>query len=130
MTMSEENNTKQLVDQFIFEQIESVPHLEALLLLWRASPRSWSLAEMTKSLYLETGVTENILDDLVRRGLLVKSASGTNEWQYASEPGRDLLIQRVDKTYRAELIRISRLIHSKRSTHIQEFARAFRFKKN
>jgi len=128
--MSEENTTKQLVDQFIVEQVESVPHLEALLLLWRASPRSWSLVEMTKSLYLETGVTENILDDLVRRGLLVKSIAGTNEWQYSSEPDRDLLVKQVDKTYRTELIRISRLIHSKRSTPIQEFARAFRFKKD
>jgi hypothetical protein len=130
MTIREDNNTRQSVDQFIVEQIESVPHLEALLLLWKAWPRSWSLLEMTKSLYLAAGVTQDILDDLTRRGLLAKSGTGTNEWQYASEPDRDLLINQVDKTYRAELIRISRLIHSKRSTPIQEFARAFRFKKD
>lgn len=130
MPMNEDNSTKQLVDQFIVDQVESVPHLEALLLLWSARPRSWSLTEMTKSLYLDAGVTRAIMDDLLRRGLIVQSGGVANSWEYATNPDRDRLIELVDKTYQAELIRISRLIHSKRSTSIQEFARAFRFKKD
>ena len=35
----------------------------------------------------------------------------------------------VDTTYRRELIRVSRLIHSKPSAAVREFARAFRLKK-
>jgi len=129
MPMSEETNSKQPVDRFIIDQMESVPHLEALLLFWRARPRSWSLGEMSKSLYLDAGTTQGILGDLLQRGLIIQSG-GPNAWEYSSGPDRDRLIEQVDRTYQSELIRISRLIHSKRSTPIQEFAKAFRFKKD
>jgi hypothetical protein len=32
------------VDRFILEEIDSVPHLEALLLLWRNNAKKWSCA--------------------------------------------------------------------------------------
>ena len=43
---------------------------------------------------------------------------------------KDELIAAVDSAYRKELIRISRLIHSKPSAAVREFARAFRIKKD
>jgi hypothetical protein len=36
----------------------------------------------------------------------------------------------VEKTYRRELLRISRMIHSKAPSSVREFARAFKFKKD
>ncbi len=37
------------VDQFIVDEIDSVPHLEALLLLWRGTPQHFSVAEIAEN---------------------------------------------------------------------------------
>jgi hypothetical protein len=44
-------------------------------------------------------------------------------------PESDELMSHVDRIYRRELIRISKLIHSKTPSALQEFARVFRFTK-
>lgn len=115
------------VDQFILAEIDSVPHLEGLLLLWNSRPRKWSLEEVAKALYLTLDETRYLLNDLKQRGFLkVESESYSYDQQYQ----RDNLIQEVAHTYRKELIRISRMIHLKASPSVREFARAFKFKKD
>jgi len=126
--MPEDNAATNLVDQFIMDEIESVPHLEALLLFWRIRPRSWTLSELSHALYLDAASTRQILDDITRRGLIALDEV-SNCWKYAEAPDRDGLVDQVNKAYQAELIRISRMIHSKQSTPIREFAKAFRFNK-
>jgi hypothetical protein len=37
--MNPDETTKKEVDQFILDEIDSVPHLEALLLLWNTRPK-------------------------------------------------------------------------------------------
>lgn len=115
------------VDQFIVEEIESVPHLEALLLLWRDRPRSQSLEDLARSLYLQTEATEVLLHDLERRGFLLHESDG---WSWNDRSSRTGLIEDVDATYRRELVRISSMIHSKASPAVRQFARAFRLKKD
>ncbi|MEO8369320.1 MAG: hypothetical protein ABI806_08975 [Candidatus Solibacter sp.] len=118
------------VDQFLRSQIDTVPHLEALLLLWNSRPKLWSVEEMAKVLFIAHEATQEILDDLARQNLIVAAACGGSEaYHYKPELARDQLISSVDSTYRRELIRVSRLIHSKPSAAIREFARAFRFKR-
>jgi hypothetical protein len=127
--MPEEIAAKNPVDQFIMDEIDSVPHLEALLLLWRNRPRSWTLLQLSGSLYLDEASTRRILNDLTRRGLTGLDQD-SNSWKYAESPDQDDMVDRVDKTYQAELIRVSRMIHSKQSAPIREFAKAFRFNKD
>ena len=119
------------VDRFLREKIDTVPHLEALLLLWNSRPRPWSVHEMAKALFLAPDLTKAILDDLVRHRLVGLGSSGATYegYFYEPEPDRDDLVAAVDASYRRELIRVSRLIHSKPSASIREFARAFRLKK-
>jgi hypothetical protein len=115
------------VDDFIAEAIDSVPHLEALLLLWNSKPRTWSRAEMGRALYLSENNAEKVLLDLKRNGL-AESLDDTF-FSYASGE-RDQLIEAVEKIYRREIVRISRMIHSKAPASVREFAKAFRFKKD
>lgn len=123
-----DNESKSRVDRFISEQISTVPHLEALLLVWNTRPKQWSVEEMGRSLYVSDDMTQRILDDLASRGLLARSG---NSYAYRSDMGgQDRLMQDVDTTYRRELVRISGLIHSKASAAVRDFARAFRFKKD
>ena len=117
-----------IVDRFLLEQIDSVPHLEALLLLWNSRPKAWSVDEMAKALFLGSGPSKDILDKLVRKHLIVLDSVSGN-YQYQPDPSIDALLFAVNSAYRRELIRISRLIHAKAPAAVREFAKAFRFKK-
>lgn len=117
------------VDEFLREEIDTIPHLEALLLAWNSRPKQWTVEEMAAQLYVDVGKTRNILQDLVRRDLLAMIPEAPEQYGYKSGE-RDALIQAVESTYRKELIRISRMIHSKAAPGVREFAQAFRFTKD
>ena len=59
--MSEQSPFSGEVDRFIAEQIDTVPHLEALLLLWNSRPKAWTVPEMAHALYVPSELAENIL---------------------------------------------------------------------
>jgi len=119
---------KSQIDQFIVEQIDSVPHLEALLLLWNTRPKVWSAEQMAKSLYVRSEQAAKILEGLLQRNLILNDSNLAERYTYGEgSDERNSLMQAVDSTYRKELVRISSLIHSKASASVREFARAFRF---
>jgi DNA-binding IclR family transcriptional regulator len=127
----DESPAKLSVDQFILEQIETVPHLEALLLVWNRRPKCWSVTDMANALFLPPGVTENVLQNLVQRGLLDEAAESTGQYHFASRSAEwNDFMGLLDRTYRRELIRVTKLIHSKAPSAVQEFARAFRLTKD
>jgi len=128
--MAEQEQGHHDVDRFLEDQIDTVPHLEALLLLWNSRPKEWSIEEMAKALYLAPEAAKEILDDLVRRRLISAIMGNTESFRYDPETDKDLLMAAVDSTYRRELIRVTRLIHSKASASVRAFARAFRIKKD
>ncbi len=99
-------------------------------MLWNSRPKAWCLDEMAKALYVGSEAAKEILDDLCRRQLIVRASNPHETYRYESGPSKDELIAAVDNAYRRELIRITRLIHSKPSAAIRAFARAFRFKKD
>jgi hypothetical protein len=125
--MTQQDPAKLQVDEFILEQIESVPHLEALLLLWNSRPKQWSLEQMASALYISTDASLDILEDLKKRNLVLDHSG---YYSCNSEFKPDGLIEAVDRTYRRELLRITRMIHSKAPPSVREFARAFRIKKD
>ncbi|HTZ46475.1 MAG TPA: hypothetical protein VMH20_02725 [Verrucomicrobiae bacterium] len=118
------------VYEFIRERIESVPHLEALLLLWNSRPQPWSVENLTKRLYIGKERVQLILADLVREGVVTLVPGIPESYGYNSASvERDQVMASVDATYRRELVRIANLIHSRPPSSVRDFARAFRFKK-
>jgi hypothetical protein len=102
------------VDRFLLGYIESVPHLEALLLLVSAAPKPWTPEEVAGHLYLDPGVAHSILEDLARRNLIVRSRRDPMVYLYQSgDRQRDELMAVVNATYRAEMVRVATLIHTK-----------------
>lgn len=128
MTDSEE--IKRLVDQFVLDEIDSVPHLEALLLLWSKQPREWSPQEMGRALYVDSDFAERILKDLAQRKLALGHPEPDRYSYDAASEERNNLVRSLDATYRREIVRISRMIHAKGSPAVREFAKAFRFTKD
>ena len=121
---------REQVDRFILDEIDSVPQLEALLLIWNNRPKKWSSEDMAKALYDKADVTQGILRSLAQRGL-IREAPG-EEPRYtaiADSPETEAMLEAVDDIYKREIVRISTMIHSKASRAVRDFARAFRFTK-
>lgn len=127
LVMLEPHALRQQVDRFILDEIDSVPHLEALLLLWNTRPRRWSIDELARFLYIPPEQTRQIIRDLQLRDLVLCDSDACS---YNSGEERDALIAEVDRTWRRELVRLSNMIHSKASPAVRDFARAFRLKKD
>jgi hypothetical protein len=115
------------VDRFLLEEIESVPHLEALLLLWNGRPRQFSVAQMAKALYLSEDQTQPILRDLLQRELIVAESDG---YSFNATHPKSEIIAMLDSVYRREIVRISTMIHTKPSASVRAFARAFKLTKD
>jgi predicted transcriptional regulator len=119
------------VIRFIEEQIDSVPHLEALLLLWEGSAKHWTVNEIAARLYVTIDKAESILDDLARRQLVRRDLdAGRPRYRYDGiwdENGEQM--GRIAATYQRQLRQVATLIHSRVSTAVRDFARAFRIKK-
>jgi Fic family protein len=118
--------------EFLAEQIDSVPHLEALLLLYKQTAEQWTVERTAARLYVSADTADRILRDLERRKLVSKSLDDQTT-VYAYDPSWDetgQLMERVAMTYRSHLTAVSAFIHSKASQSVLEFARAFKFKKD
>ncbi len=129
--MTEKNSQPEMdAYEFILKSIDSVPHLEALVLLWNSRPVGWTSEELASRLYIPLEKVNAVLRDLVRMQIIAGSHTSPPKYSYfpRSEEQNDLM-RRVDETYRRDLVRISTMIHSKASPSVLEFARAFRFKK-
>lgn len=129
--MSDKPQFEEAVYRFILDEIESVPHLEALLLLWNARPQPWTIDNLSRRLYVPIEVVGALLRDLVASNLIVLEPGPPEGYHYESQSTeQDQMIAAVDATYRREVARISTMIHSKPSSSVREFARAFRFTKD
>ena len=116
--------------EFILEYIDSVPHLEALVLLWNSRPVGWTCEDLASRLYLPPEKVRDLLRDLVRLQLIAESNLSYPRYSYlARSEDQNETMRLIDEAYRRDLVRISTMIHSKASSSVREFARAFRFKK-
>ena len=114
---------------FIDDQIDSVPHLETLLLLFVEPSKRWTEGDVAARVYVDQGAARAILQDLVRRHLAAPAPEGAAAFQYDSRWDPDgTRMGAVARTYRRHLIRIATLIHSKASPAVRDFARAFQLK--
>lgn len=119
------------VYEYILEKLDSVPHLEAIILLWNSRPVGWTAEELASRLYVPKERTSEIVQDLVRQQFVQQSPGPPPRFSYLprSEEQNEWMF-RVDTAYRREIVRISTMLHTKASASVREFARAFRFKKD
>ncbi|HEY0942212.1 MAG TPA: hypothetical protein VGE08_19125 [Steroidobacter sp.] len=119
------------IEQFLLDSIDTVPHLEALLLLFQSPAVVWSVAELAARIYVNEKQAAGILEDLTRRSLISRVEHSPPKYQYVprSQEQREL-IEKVAQSYRTQLVQVTRFIHSNASASVRDFARAFRLKDN
>ena len=125
-----EQSPDQDILQFILEHLETVPHLEAVLLIWQNQSTAWTSDLLARRIYVSTAMGRTILEDFGRQGLLRKSDGAEPSYMY--DPGWDAergMLPRVADLYRRQLVQVTKLIHSRGSSSVREFARAFQIKK-
>jgi hypothetical protein len=117
--------------EFIELQIDSVPHLETLILLWNSRPVGWTAVELSSRLYVSPERAEDVLRDLLRVEIIQEIPGPPQKYSYfPRSKEQDDLMHEIDVAYRRDLVRISTMIHGKASSPIREFARAFRIRKD
>jgi len=128
--MSESNSSPDPYE-FILENLDSVPHLESLILLWNSRPVGWSEDELASRLYIPREHVGAVLRDLMRLQIVQEIAGSPQRYSYfPRSEQQDELMHKIDHAYRRDLVRISTMIHSKASSPVREFAKAFLFKKD
>lgn len=114
--------------RFILTSIPSVPYLEAVLLLRGEPQHAWSAADTARRLYLPEPRAAELLAGLVSAGI---ARSEGDRCRYA--PSTEELAAMLDQLaahYSADLVGISDLIHSRVDKKAQQFADAFRIRKD
>jgi DNA-binding MarR family transcriptional regulator len=119
------------VEQFLLDSIDTVPHLETLLLIFQTPATTWSVAELAARIYVNEKQASGILEDLTRRSLITRIEQSPARYQYVARTEvQSQLLGKVAQSYRTQLVQVTRFIHSNASASVRDFARAFRLKDN
>jgi len=117
------------VERFLLDSIDTVPHLEALLLIFQSPATVWAVADLAARIYVSDKQAAAIADDLARRALIARVEQAPAKYQFvAQSPDKTQLLDQVAQSYRTQLVQVTRFIHSNASGSVRDFARAFRLK--
>lgn len=115
---------------FLSHRIDSVPQLETLVMMSEINDRAWTVEDVASRTYTSVATARSVLEALHRRAFIAVDESSQGYRFRPQEPADIPMVARVADYYRANLVAVATLIHEKASASIQEFARAFEFKKD
>lgn len=128
--MSEKDFSEEL-EKFIAAEIASLEQLEILLLL-SGNPHKWWTAtgvyEVVKS---SIHSVRDRLNEMVARGILRQEGEGERQFQFG--PSNEALwriTSELRDAYKERSVKVVQAIYSKPPDAVQEFARAFRVRKD
>lgn len=116
------------VRRFILTSVPSVPYLEAVLLLRAQPQQSWTGSLLAQRLYVPERTAADLVMQLRDGG--VAEAAGESAVRYGPGPELAGLLDRLAHAYTANLMTVTDLIHSRVERRAQQFADAFRFRKD
>jgi hypothetical protein len=117
------------VETFLLDTIDTIPHLEALLLIFQSPASVWTVRELAARIYVSEKDAGGILEDLTRRSVITRTEQAPAAYQFIPRsPAQVALLEQVAYAYRTQLVPVTRFIHSKASRSLRDFARAFRLK--
>jgi predicted transcriptional regulator len=120
------------IRRFVLTSIPSVPFLEALLLLRAEPAQQWQTDSLARRLYIRDKTAQGLLDNLCTAGMAVRRAAPQQDC-YQYQPSSDALRARIDQLaelYARHLVEVTLLIHSSLDRKAQQFADAFKWRKD
>ncbi|MDX1952516.1 MAG: hypothetical protein SFY81_10040 [Verrucomicrobiota bacterium] len=132
--MSDSGFSEEL-EKFIQSQFETLEQLEVLLLLARVPEKIWEARAVYEVIKSSLPSVEQRLKELVSQGYLVEVQGNALAYQYAptSEEASRLVTELV-RAYKERPVKVVQAIYSrppkaKEMDPLEEFAKAFRFRK-
>ena len=116
------------VRRFILTSIPSIPYLEAVLLLRAEPQKDWDAAQLARRLYVPERTGAELLSLLGASGI-GQPVGEAGALHYAPPPELSDVVDRLANAYSTNLVAVTDLIHSRIDRRAQQFADAFRFRK-
>jgi DNA-binding Lrp family transcriptional regulator len=117
------------VRRFILTSIPSVPFIEALLMFMAQRGREIETREIARGLYVSEPAAADIVRQLAE-ARIVQPAAAPASHRYSPEPELADMLGQVAAFYSRDLIGVTDLIHSRTSRKAQQFADAFKLRKD
>lgn len=119
------------VKSFLLANIDSIAQLEALLLLRATPTQRWACETIAERLYISPEDAAPFLSKLVKRGLIEETVTQPPSFQYRPSSGElRRIVDVLADVYAKYLIPVTNFIHGKSKRSIQDFADAFKIKKD
>lgn len=115
--------------RFILTSVPSVPFVEALLIFREAQGTPVTIDLLARRLYMgEKGAAEIV--GQLRSSRLIEPVEGAGGHRFAPAPELADMIERLAHFYRTQLVDVTDLIHSKTGRMAQQFADAFKLRRD
>jgi hypothetical protein len=121
------------IRRFVLTRIPTVPHLEALLLLRAGATEYWRSDQVAQRLYIGEKAADALLVDLCDGAMTVALDNPDGKIAYRYQPKSDFLRATIDslaELYARQLVDVTHLIHSTLDRKAQQFADAFKWRKD
>jgi hypothetical protein len=120
------------IRRFVLTSIPSVPFLEALLLMHADPAQPWCVDTLAQRLYVREKTAETLLIELCKAGMVAPCDAPRTDC-YCYRPDGAALGARIDRLadlYATHLVEVTLLIHSSLDRKAQQFADAFKWRKD
>lgn len=117
------------VRDLIARHLETMEHVDALLVLHRAPDRGWTADEVATELRIAPKGLVKTLADLEKSGLVERDAAREGAYRYA--PATSLLARSVEallQAYNQRPVTLVKAIYSRPPSAVRSFADAFRLR--
>lgn len=118
------------IHRFILTSIPSVAFLEAVLAHMRPGAAPMDARELSRRLYLSENASLPLQEALREAGIVVPVAGAAGYRFSPATPELARMLDRVAGLYAKDLIGVTNIIHSKTSRKAQQFADAFKWRKD
>lgn len=115
--------------RYILTSVPSVPFVEAMLIFRAEAGRAVPVDLLARRLYVSERQAAEILQAL-REARIVEPDQDAAGHRYAPAPELAPMLDALERFYRARLVEVSALIHSRTGRMAQQFADAFKLRKD
>jgi hypothetical protein len=120
------------LDKYFAAEIQSLEHLEILLLLSGNPHKWWTAKGVYDVIKSSLPSVEGRLRDMTERGILKKEVDSETRYQFSpADEGIWRLVSELREAYKERPVKVVQAIYSAKAPDgVQEFARAFRLRKD
>ncbi len=116
------------ITNFLTDYVESIGHLEVILLLHSYPNKEWNAEDLSRELRSNVTSATTKLQQLLAKGLI--NISSSNKFIYSPSAELDLVITRLQGIYLERPVAVVTFIYEKPADKLKGFADAFKFKKD